>query len=669
MRQPALCVRPRISMGARMRFADKLLYTLTRGAGRVVPGVRVRTHWPSGKQVLERTLAPLRRPIAWQLAVRHRRRLAGTTFVGVTGSAGKTTTKDMIAAVLRSRYSVSAQKGSANFAHNTARSVLAVRAADEFCALELSAGEGPGHLRRQLDLVEPAIAVVTNIGSDHYRAFGSVDAIADEKGLIIRTLPTDGVAVLNADDPRVIAMAASCRARVVSYGLSDAADVQARSIDTAWPGRLSFDLVHGGVRTRVSTQLCGPQWVSAALAAASVGLALGVPMDDIVRALAGVEPYEGRMSPLVQPDGVTFIRDDWKASIQTIPPALDFLGAARAARKIAIIGTISDISGDPRARYSSIARSALAAADVVAFVGPRAPVALRAKRQDERERLHAFATVKAAAEFFSAYLRAGDLVLLKGSNGADHLYRIALSRTSDVACWRMDCRKSVFCDSCGQVGTATGPTAGRQAGGEARVDDAGPAPGLDASLMAGRPVVIGLGNFGARHANTPHNVGHALVDRLADEADAAWHRASRAQVACVEWRDLPICLVKCRGLVNHSGSVLHELFAGLDLAPEQAVLVFDDIHMPLGKVRVRMRGSDGGHLGVRSILESFQTDEFRRIKIGVQRQGHRVPDAIRRPFGRSEKPVVAAAIDEACEKLDEVLHAMSAKPQSAAVAV
>ena len=593
-------------------------------------------------------------PILRQLAVWHRRRLDRTTFIGVVGSAGKTTTKRMTAAVLSSRYRGSARRGTANYAHSISESVLMARRADGFCVVELSAGTGPDSLCKPLDLLKPTIGVVTCIGTDHYSSFGSQDAIALEKGRLIRELPETGVAVLNADDPRVIAMRTGCRARVISFGLTADADVRAEAVRATWPDRLSFELVHKGDRLPVQTQLCGTQSIGSALAAAAVGIAMDIPLTDIVRSLGTVEPFMARMSPLELPDGVTFIRDDWKASMHTIAPALEFLRAARAARKIAVIGTISDYSGSSRTQYARTARYALEVADLVVFVGPRSFGALRARPQHQPERLRAFSTVEAATSFLAAFLKSGDLVLLKGSNPADHLYRIALSRTSTVLCWREDCGKGIFCDACSLVGKVY-KKPGRDGAGPRSLPES---TALVDSLAAGRNILVGLGNPGDKYANTPHNVGYAVVDRIATECGASWTEIAGALVALVEWRRLSLCLVKPKVVMNLSGNVLHELSEQSGIEPEQVVLVYDDIDLPLGKVRGRLRGTDGGHCGVRSILNAFQTDEFRRIKVGVRRaaESHSAREAVLRSFSETEAPLISAAIEEACSRLQEMVR-------------
>jgi aminoacyl-tRNA hydrolase len=597
--------------------------------------------------------------VYWRLAVMRRGRLRHVTFIGITGSAGKSTTKDLIGAVLATTLRGTLTSDTANYPHDVAKSVSVARRGDQFRVVEVAAFTGPGALDRPLRLLRPLVGVITNIGTDHLSAFGTPEAIALEKGKLVRALPPEGVAILNADDPRVLAMRDGVRGRVITYGLALDADVRAEHVLDAWPDRLSFDLVHAGQRLRVQTQLCGAHWVSSALAAVAAGIALDVPLEAAARGLASVPPFPGRMSPLALPDGITVMRDDWKASLHTIPPALRFLRDARAERKITILGTIADSTGESRANYVRVARQALEAADLVCFVGPNAFRALRAKGESQKSRLLAFATVKAAAEYLRKELRTGDLVLLKGSNVADHLYRIILSRFAVVACWQASCGRQAFCDGCGQVAIPSDPPSGG-----IPIDMPDPTPSDTNELRGvsvpapGSHVVIGLGNPGDEYRNTPHNIGHAVLDRLAPTIGASeWFEEPEAFVARGRWHGEPIWLVKPKAWMNQSGTPLRALARRLGLAPGQCILVFDDHDLPLGRVRIRMRGSDGGHGGVRSILESFQSDEFRRVKVGVRREGLGRPakEAVLTPFEPSDGAIVDAAVDQALTLLSELV--------------
>ncbi|MFN2433331.1 MAG: Mur ligase family protein [Gemmatimonadota bacterium] len=389
---------------------------------------------------------------AWQrpaiaLAAAHRSRLRDVARVGVTGSCGKTTTKDLLAAVLATRYPGTKSEDSNNGTYAVARTLLATSRRSGTCVVELGAA-GPGSLDEPIRLLRPSMGIVTNVGSDHFSAFRGADGVAEEKGKLVAALRPDGVAVLNADDPRVLAMIGRCAGRVVTYGLSPAAGVRATDVRAAWPERLSFTVVASGVAASVQTRLCGAHWVHAALAALAAGESLGVPLAEGARALEAVEPWRGRMSPVETDDGVTFIRDEWKAPLWSVPAALEFVRTARAQRKVVVFGTISDTQGDARSRYREVAEQALDVADHVAFVGRWAGRARAARRPERLADLSTFGTVQQAAEHLRVFLRSGDLVLLKGSLPADHLERILLARRETVACWRTACGRRYFCDGC-----------------------------------------------------------------------------------------------------------------------------------------------------------------------------------------------------------------------------
>jgi UDP-N-acetylmuramyl pentapeptide synthase len=379
-------------------------------------------------------------------AERHRRRVAGVTFVAVTGSAGKTTTKDLIAAVLGSRHRGTKSPGTHNSAHWVSHTVLGARRGDGFCVHELGA-TGPGSLDDPIALVRPRVAVVTNVGGDHRSAFRTLEATAAEKAKVVHAVPRAGIAVLNADDPRVLAMAGSCRGRVLTYGLRPDALVRAESVRSSWPDRLAFTVIHGEQRVAVQTRLCGVHWIHACLAAISTGIGLGVPLPVATAALAAVDPLPGRYQP-AEAAGVTFIRDEFKASLWSIAPALEFLRDARVPRRVLVLGTISDYSGRASQVYADVARQALEVADEVVFVGPQALRSGGARSHPKGAALRAFASIRDAHRHLSATLVPGDLVLLKGSQRADHLLRLVLARRGRISCWRSDCRRIKFCDDC-----------------------------------------------------------------------------------------------------------------------------------------------------------------------------------------------------------------------------
>ena len=166
-------------------------------------------------------------------------------------------------------------------------------------------------------------------------------------------------------------------------------------------------------------------------------------------------------------------------------------------------------------------------------------------------------------------------------------------------------------------------------------------------------VVVGLGNPGPEYQETRHNVGQRVVDQLAHQLKKAWHPAGRALVARATWRGDALYLVKPQSFMNVSGPAVRRVCDALDAGPEDLILVYDDIDMELGKVRTRLKGSAGGHNGVKSIIETLGTDAIRRVKIGIGRPEHKahVPDHVLTTFERDEEDIVAAAVATAAERV------------------
>lgn len=595
----------------------------------------------------------------YRLAFLRRPSLGQTVFIGITGSAGKTTTKDILASILESHYP-RGQKGigTLNGPYDVARLVLRTSAADAYCVTEIAITNDAG-IDLPVALFRPTVGVVTNVGGDHVSAYASLDGVAAEKSKLVKSLPASGIAVLNADDPRVLAMQSECAGRTITYGMSDVAMLRGEDVSSSWPDRLSFTVKWNGQSVRVQTQLCGSHWVPVVLAALATGVALGVPLEVAAAAVATVAPFEARMSPVELGDGVTFIRDDWKAPFWTIPPTFDFIRQARAARKVIVMGTISDYVGDSSTRYAGIARQALAVADCVVFVGPRASACLRAKG-DANDQLLAFPSLRNASTFLSGYLQPGDLVLLKGSTRTDHLERLILVRKSSVACWRTSCRRMYFCNECSLVHVASDPEPLQVV---AQTGPARPEPAAieDDPSSDDQPqlVVVGLGNPGQRYEGTRHNVGHCAIDILARRFTATWTpHGDMALLARTHWQGRPICLMKLRTLINDAGPTLLPLAREFGFSVKECIFVHDDLDLPIGAIRTRQRGGDGGHRGVQSIVQAFQDDKFRRVKVGIGKPtaDQSVADYVLTPFPAEQLAAVDAANHAAADRVMELIR-------------
>ena len=166
-------------------------------------------------------------------------------------------------------------------------------------------------------------------------------------------------------------------------------------------------------------------------------------------------------------------------------------------------------------------------------------------------------------------------------------------------------------------------------------------------------VVIGLGNPGPEYRDTRHNVGQRVVDALARTLRASWRRDGPIVIARARWRGEPVRLIKPISFMNESGPIVAKALRRAEAGPADVILIYDDIDLPLGTVRLRMKGSHGGHNGVRSVLEALGTQEVKRVKVGVGRPDQKddVPDHVLTSFEREELPTVEAAVAEAAEKV------------------
>jgi UDP-N-acetylmuramoyl-tripeptide--D-alanyl-D-alanine ligase len=380
------------------------------------------------------------------LAMLRRTAMGHVTYVGVTGSCGKTTTAKLIATIFHSVGKC--QVHTARSARGAvADHILAMPTSIQFLVEEVF-GSRPGKIRTQTRLLRPQIGVVTTIGSDHYKKFRSLEATAREKGKLVEHLPAHGAAILNADDPHVCAMAQRTRARVITYGRSPDADVRAVDISSDWPDRLALTVVHADQSIRIQTCLAGEHWTTSVLAAVACGLACGLDLAACTKAIEAFEPPFARYSVHQVPGGPVFVLDH-KAPAWTIEHSLAFLAHADAPRKTIILGTISDYPSAASRRYRRVAREALAVADRVIFVGPQSGHVSRLRQDEFQDRLFAFQTAYEASIFMSRDVWPSELILVKQSIAVDHLERIALSMTGGrVVCWKASCGRRIGCPEC-----------------------------------------------------------------------------------------------------------------------------------------------------------------------------------------------------------------------------
>lgn len=577
-------------------------------------------------------------------------------FIGIAGSAGKTTTKELLHGVLSYRLRGLSNPSSLNALPEVAKVVLRLRPGHDFCIAELSEDK-PGIMDAPLALLRPSIGIVTVVGNDHWSAFGSREGIARETAKLVAALPASGTAVLNADDEVVLAMAKGCAAKVISCGTSATATLRADDVRSVWPERLQMTLHWGSERAVAHTQLCGAHLLPTVLGAIGGGLAAGLSLTDCVDGIAQVAAFDGRMQPVTTADGVSFIRDDFKAPLWTVDACFEFMKTARAQRKIIVIGTLSDYGAGTGAskKYADVARRALDIADLVIFVGTWAPSVLKTAPTGSQASLRAYSHVRDAANYLQAYAQSGDLVLLKGTNKQDHLVRLVLARDGGMACWRDDCDRQLFCNDCPERHKPSGQASTLDTAAMVHATPQAPPPAAG-TRMDGVQMIVGLGNPETRYAGTPHNIGHEVVDQLATSLGLSWEEGPHAWTARGALQGQLVCLVKLRVAMNLSGAGLKQLSDSIGFTPAQCILVYDDLDLPLGAVRTRMGGGAGGHRGVASILEAFQSSALRRVKVGVGQTGATLnrADYVLTPFGAGRHAELSTGLSTAHARLVEL---------------
>jgi UDP-N-acetylmuramoyl-tripeptide--D-alanyl-D-alanine ligase len=350
----------------------------------------------------------------------HQRLTAGAlTTLGITGSSGKTSTKDLLGQVLAAAGPTVSPPGSYNNDIGLPLTVLAADETTRFLVLEMGS-RGPGHIARLCAVARPRIGVVLNVGSAHLGEFGSPEGIAVAKGELVEALAEDGTAVLNADDPRVLGMRARTRARVVTVGRAPDADVRATDVTLDGSGRASFALVAAGEQHRVTLTVVGEHQVANALSAAGAALAAAMPAADVAAALSAAGPRSRwRMEVDRRADGVTVVNDAYNANPESMRAALAALAGMTGERRIAVLGAMAELGAGAAAEHERLGRDALAAGvDLVVAVGPDAVgIAEGATATGHRaggKSVHV-PDRAAARELLAELLRPGDVVLVKAS--------------------------------------------------------------------------------------------------------------------------------------------------------------------------------------------------------------------------------------------------------------
>ncbi|MEK7516764.1 MAG: Mur ligase family protein [Patescibacteria group bacterium] len=377
-------------------------------------------------------------------------------IIGITGSVGKTSTKEAIFAVLASKMSVRKSPGNYNTEFGVSATILGISAPGrspfrwlgaiaralgllmirdatypKVLALEMAA-DRPGDIEFLVRIAPPKIGVLTAIGPAHLERFGTIERVAAEKSLLVAALPADGTAILNADDERVMATAAKTKARVVTYGFSDDAAVRAADISTTLTHNEDGQ-IGAGMTAKVASDgavvpmrldgVLGTSHVYAALAATSVGVAFGMNLVEIAEALHAYAPPPGRMRVISGIKYTIILDDTYNASPLSMRAALETLRSlpiAEETRRIAVLGDMLELGAETDNAHEEVGRHvAELGIDLLVAVGERARAIHEAASQAgmSSDRVFHFGSAEEAGRFVQERLRRGDIVLAKGSRG------------------------------------------------------------------------------------------------------------------------------------------------------------------------------------------------------------------------------------------------------------
>jgi UDP-N-acetylmuramoyl-tripeptide--D-alanyl-D-alanine ligase len=364
--------------------------------------------------VTEDTVAALRRLARWA-----RRRLPDRV-VGVTGSVGKTTTKDLLAAALARRFLVGASPRSFNNELGVPLSLIGAPAGAEAVVVEMGTG-GVGEIASHCKLVEPHVGIVTRVTPAHLETLGDLAGVARAKSELVEALPGSGLAVLNADDPWVAAMRRRTRAAVLSFGQVARAEVVATAVTVGDDLRPRFLLRSPWGVAEVRLTARGEHQVSNALAAAALALAWGVPLEEVTAALERAPLSPGRMHLARTPSGALLLDDAYNASPASMTEALRSLARLPAQRRVAVLGTMAELGERADGHHRAIGALAVVLGIRLIQVGPGAYGAERVASAED-----AVAALGAIGD--------GDAVLVKGSRvtGVDRVAR-ALRAVEDAS--------------------------------------------------------------------------------------------------------------------------------------------------------------------------------------------------------------------------------------------
>ncbi len=354
---------------------------------------------------------------ALQQIARFWRRKLDLRVIGITGSVGKSTTKEMVAEVLGTRYRTLKNPGNLNNEIGLPLTILRLSSGYERAVLEMGFYV-PGEIAFLCDIALPHIGVVTNIGTVHAERAGSQEAIARGKAELVQALPEDGVAILNFDDPWVQKMEEKTKARVFFYGLSSEADLWADGVEGLGLDGIRFRLHYRKEIMHVRVPMIGRHSVHTALRAAAVGLADNLTWMEILEGLRKGHA-QLRLVAVRSESGALMLDDTYNASPESMLAALNLLSEMDSKRKIAVLGDMLELGPYEKQGHELVGQRAAQASKILITLGARAHMYAEAARRAGMKPNHIleFESIEPVTDWLKGNLTREDAVLLKGSHG------------------------------------------------------------------------------------------------------------------------------------------------------------------------------------------------------------------------------------------------------------
>jgi len=397
--------------GERLDGHDFVIQALSKGAAAAVVNKAERDRFPEKSRLLavDDTLRAL------QTLATAVRKLWGRPLIAVTGSAGKTTTKDAIAHVLASRFRVLKSEGNFNNHFGLPLMLLKVESGHDVAVIEMGMSHA-GEIRALAKIAQPEIGVVTNVAPVHLEFFDSLAGIARAKYELIESLPAGGTAILNGDDEYVSQFGRDFKGKVIFYGTHRPADIRAEHIESRGADGSVFDLVVHGHRERAELHLVGSHNIHNALAAVAVGVERSIPLNDVIGALGTLVPADKR-GQVVQVGNIKVVNDCYNSNPKALEAMVDALAAMPAKRRIVVAGEMLEL-GPTGEQIHRASGQHIANAKIDVLVGVRGlaqPMVEAAKAAGLRAEF--VATPEEAGEWLAREAKDGDVVLLKASRG------------------------------------------------------------------------------------------------------------------------------------------------------------------------------------------------------------------------------------------------------------